>query len=357
MKKILFYGETTKYAHHGVSISNDLFLADLNPFFDIIVIEEQAKLSSYGKLGVSKVIAYLRSLLQIIKTLRGNQFDYFYHVLSLSLQGGLKSIGLLLFVKLLSPKTQIISHIHRGDFSIKVESNTLLSRLLKLALRLSSKIILISQKQTDDYKSRNYMGINNYFYVPNTVEGSVDYESVRANECKWGRKYLYLSNYIKEKGIHDLLTVWGGFDNTMNLICYGGETPNITVDSLALAYPLSNVKLNKSVFDNKKFDVIGQSKALILPSWNEGAPLVILEAMSLGIPVIASNVGFIREMLGDSYLFLFEAKNKDALKDVILQFDNLSVDELTNLSLELRERFLQYYSRERRIQDYLGVFN
>ena len=42
--------------------------------------------------------------------------------------------------------------------------------------------------------------------------------------------------------------------------------------------------------------------ALIIPSRNEGLPLVLLEALATGVPVIASRVGGIPEVLDESYL-------------------------------------------------------
>jgi glycosyltransferase involved in cell wall biosynthesis len=131
----------------------------------------------------------------------------------------------------------------------------------------------------------------------------------------------------------------------------------IALQKLQNEFPLSNVNYSLSVLDLKKFEVIGLSKALILPSWNEGAPLVILEAMSLGTPIIASNVGFIREMVGDDYPFLFEAQNITMLKSTILKFEALTEQELQDIGSGLKRRFKHEYTRERRVSDYLEVFS
>jgi glycosyltransferase involved in cell wall biosynthesis len=67
------------------------------------------------------------------------------------------------------------------------------------------------------------------------------------------------------------------------------------------------------------------SDILILPSYTEGLPLVLLEAMSQGLAVIASDVGGISEIVRDGETgLLFEAGNAVALADAITK---LSADE------------------------------
>ncbi|WP_350551501.1 glycosyltransferase family 4 protein [Pseudoalteromonas sp. 120-MNA-CIBAN-0494] len=358
MKKILFYGETAKYATHGVSISNALFLRDLAEYFDIKVIEEYSVLSKHGKLGFFKIYNYIKALYTVFCVVRASRFDFFYCVLSLSLQGGVKSLLMLLCVKAFSRKTKIIIHVHRGDLSSKVEESRILAFLFKLSIKLSYKIILISDAQTKMYNKQHFLEASSYVYVANTIDNrKFERESFVQKITKDRSYYLYLSNYIKEKGIYDLLSVWDSLPNSLHLKCFGGETPNVSIQKLQDDFPLRNVNYSQSIFDIRKFEVISLSKALILPSWNEGAPLVILEAMSLGIPIIASDVGFIREMLGEDYPFLFEARNITMLKMTILKFETLSEQEIQNIGSLLRARFNQEYTRERRVSDYLEVFS
>lgn len=61
---------------------------------------------------------------------------------------------------------------------------------------------------------------------------------------------------------------------------------------------LANVHLLGELNRIKTLDVLKQSDIFILISKWEGLPLTILEAMSMGLPVIASNVGGISEAVG-----------------------------------------------------------
>lgn len=46
-------------------------------------------------------------------------------------------------------------------------------------------------------------------------------------------------------------------------------------------------------------DMLDQFDLLVLPSYNEGQPIVVLEAMAAGIPTVGTDVGGMRQLIGD----------------------------------------------------------
>ncbi|TET11793.1 glycosyltransferase, partial [Candidatus Aerophobetes bacterium] len=59
------------------------------------------------------------------------------------------------------------------------------------------------------------------------------------------------------------------------------------------------VKFIGMVSPEKVYDFLEQAKILILPSLYEGLPNVIVEAMSVGVPVIATRVGGVPDVIKD----------------------------------------------------------
>ena len=54
---------------------------------------------------------------------------------------------------------------------------------------------------------------------------------------------------------------------------------------------------------NEKINLLNRCKALIIPSLWEGFGLTALEALAYGTPIIASNQGAIKEIIGDKGLY------------------------------------------------------
>jgi glycosyltransferase involved in cell wall biosynthesis len=66
------------------------------------------------------------------------------------------------------------------------------------------------------------------------------------------------------------------------------------------------------VSDEARRDLYERARLVVLPSFNEGFGLPVLEAMTMGVPVVASARGAIPEVLGDAGL-LVEPDDPDAL--------------------------------------------
>ncbi len=72
-------------------------------------------------------------------------------------------------------------------------------------------------------------------------------------------------------------------------------------------------------------------------SKNEGTPLPVLEAMAMGIPVISTNVGIVKEAFGERQQKYIISRDKEALKDKIKELLN-NKSEFKDLSEENLEQ-------------------
>ena len=78
------------------------------------------------------------------------------------------------------------------------------------------------------------------------------------------------------------------------------------------------VKYEGWVSGNKKVELLNMADAYILPSYNEGLPISVLEAMSYELPIISTRVGGIPEILEDGTNgFIMEPGDKKAIKEAI----------------------------------------
>jgi teichuronic acid biosynthesis glycosyltransferase TuaC len=92
----------------------------------------------------------------------------------------------------------------------------------------------------------------------------------------------------------------------------------------------------------------------VLPSKSgEGLPLVALEAMSCGVPVIATNVGGTSEVINEDYGKLVPPNSPDSLAEAILEFSHR---ELSALQKDLRRMVEQKYSWDKNVEKLVAIY-
>ena len=92
----------------------------------------------------------------------------------------------------------------------------------------------------------------------------------------------------------------------------------------------------------------------VLPSKSgEGLPLVALEAMACGLPVIATNVGGISEILMEDYGKLVPSNQPESLAKAILEFSNI---DFSSRKLELRAVMEEKFSWDKNVETLIGIY-
>jgi glycosyltransferase involved in cell wall biosynthesis len=131
-------------------------------------------------------------------------------------------------------------------------------------------------------------------------------------------KLLYLGQLRREKGVHLLAETLGRIPNAnLTLTVAGTGELDKNIDQLCVSD--HRVAAVGFVRGEQKEQLLASSHALLFPSvWTENSPLVIAEAMSYGLPVIASNLGAIPEFVQhDENGLLFPVSNTEAFAGAI----------------------------------------
>ncbi len=114
------------------------------------------------------------------------------------------------------------------------------------------------------------------------------------------KKILYVGRLMKEKGLDILIKAYGIVNakvpNT-NLIIVGKGHMRRNLEDLANGLGLKNVIFTGFISDSLLRQAYASSDIFVLPSYAEIQPLVLLEALAMGLPAIGTNVGGIPEMI------------------------------------------------------------
>ena len=115
-----------------------------------------------------------------------------------------------------------------------------------------------------------------------------------------------------------------------------------------------NLRLTGFVPDQDLHLYYNTADLFALPSKSgEGLPLVALEAMSCGLPVIATNVGGISEIMEDDYGRLVPPNNPEALAKAILEFAETDFSLLKN---ELRAIVEEKYGWDKNVERLMEIY-
>ena len=256
----------------------------------------------------------------------------------------------MILFRMINLHGKIIVHVHRGDFYFFYNKNLIHRVIAKCIFSLSSKIIFLSE----EFVVKKIVNTQKIKILPNTL----NIPEIKLVKTYGNSQFIYISNYIREKGIIELLDVFSNLVDSDKKLKTFGQFVSEEIKVEMLSFYSANITINNSVSDEiLKYTFIFNSDCLILPSYNEGQPLIILEAMAMGTIIIASGVGDIPNMLGIHYPLLILPKNSNSLQLALNKFLAFGLEERKNLSNYLINRYNEFYSLENHREKLLSIFN
>ena len=174
-------------------------------------------------------------------------------------------------------------------------------------------------------------------------------------------KFLFIGRLIKEKGIYEFLNTAQEIKKN-NRNCEfiilgnidGNNKSNVSID-------LVNSLHNKNVINylGEKDDIrpiIEKIDVVVLPSYREGVSHSLLEACSMGRPIISTNIPGNEEILIENYNgFFCEPKNVSSLINVINKFLKLSYEKKMNMGSNARSLIEKKFDEKIVIEKYNDI--
>lgn len=97
---------------------------------------------------------------------------------------------------------------------------------------------------------------------------------------------------------------------------------------------------------DEAMELINRAEIFVLPSYTEGFPYVIMEAMALKKAIAATNVGAIPEMLSENSGIVFEPRNEEALSATLAELIE-NPQKRAELSQNAQSRLNENYTIEK----------
>lgn len=309
-QNILTIGIDYRNVKGGVAAVENVYSSFYVPFNHIttVVAEGQAR----------KMLALIKALALFVYWMLFHKEIKIVHVHGASDASFYRKRIFINIAKLFNKK--VIFHCHGAEFKRFAGQHR---RMVASTLRKCDCIIALSQSWKewfeDTFHHENVVVIKNV--IPDPIIKNVDKDSRFT--------MLFLGRIGKRKGIYDLLDVLKKnkekYDGKLLMLIGGdGETEKATsfINDNHLA---CIVEFEGWVSGELKIQLLNKADAYILPSYNEGLPISVLEAMSYSLPVISTNIGGIPEILKDGVNgYLVHPGNKNEIEKAI---NNLMEDK------------------------------
>ena len=213
-------------------------------------------------------------------------------------------------------------------------------------LRWADVVTVVSKSAQEAYRER---GVNTV-YIPNAI----DLEGLPSGEERlYDRQIIFVGRLSKEKGVDVLVKAAEAIEGAHFLIVGSGPEEKRLKD-----YGKKNSIhfLGWQPWE-RTIRLIRGSDAFVLPSRMEGLPTVLLEAMAVGTPVIATKVGGVPEIIDDNDDGILIATDdvQSLIKATISIMNDTKLGEF--LSKNAKEKVGREYSWKVILPKYLDVYD
>lgn len=179
---------------------------------------------------------------------------------------------------------------------------------------------------------------NKVFVKPNFVECKEEFvlEEQRKNQ------FVFAGRLDNLKGINFLLEAWKQMGGKAPRLIICGTGPMETWCRKFLEESNINVEFRGFVLNTEILKIVASSKALILPTqWYEGFPMSIVEAFSVGTPVLCSDLGNAGSIVDDGINGIkFQYNSSNDIVAAVNRFQKMDEKKLEeNAYLKSNEKF------------------
>jgi len=340
--------------YHGVSMVTAMLLnsSEIKQRFEIFHVDTGGRRQTceIQKFSVGNLVLTLTVYLKFIYLiLKRTEIKIVYLCLSQTRIGCARDAVFLLCAKVFNKK--VVMHLHGGGFRDYYDTeNYFIKRLHRFLF--SGKVFSIVLSDELKWIFRGLIPERNIFVVSN---GAKDMQIVpwALKKTKESIQVLFLSNCAKTKGFFDVLFAVRSVVERHENVCFvfAGSWFLRSEEKQAIDYIehsglKHNVKLLGMVIGEEKRKLYMESDIFVLPSYNEGQPLCVLEAMSAGLPVIATDTGAIKGTIieGEGGLIVKKKNPQDVAKALNYLLEN--EDVMKRMRTQNRDRYSVFFTEE-----------
>lgn len=274
-----------------------------------------------------------------------------------------KDIIILSLCSVLGVKSVI--HYHFGRLPEIIKGNTWEWKLIRVAMKLADIILLLDRKSQIAVKDK--LPDNFVKLIANPIDLKMLKERFTRRESEISpnklSRFVYAGHIVPNKGIHELVEACAlikEYPFQLHLVGPVEDSFREKLESLAGKLNAGQwLRFHGMMTRQEAMGFINDADIFVLPSYTEGFPNVILEAMAFGKAIIATRVGAIPEMLDDKTAFpcglLINSQNVEELHNALVYFIE-NPREASLCGALAHKKALEQYSMEKIMEQYVALW-
>jgi glycosyltransferase involved in cell wall biosynthesis len=206
-------------------------------------------------------------------------------------------------------------------------------------LKAKKVIVLYSEIETS---LRSFGFIGNVFLMTTIVnDETFEYSSKQEKECE---NLIFLSRIEEYKGVFELLEAYKilkvRYPNiTLTIAGQGGAFEEIK--QKVNEEKIDGVKMPGYIVGKEKYELLASSDVFLFPSYSEGMPNAVLEAMAIGLPIITTRVGGLNDFFENGKMgYVLDVKSVDSI------VEKLEINIKNTAKAEKMGSYNTHYARE-----------
>lgn len=187
--------------------------------------------------------------------------------------------------------------------------------------------------------------------LPSGVESASIQNEIRTTEKSV--RFLFLGRYERRKGIEELNQAIQIFFKSNKSDCHFSFIGPISEEH-QIKHP--QVEYFGEIRDRDKLQAVMRNQdVLICPSWSEGMPNVILEAMSMGLAVLATDVGATSVLVNEKTGWLMQTSDPLEIVRHLKNINDLQAKQIDDKKLAARNLIRDQFTWEKLIHNLIST--
>lgn len=215
---------------------------------------------------------------------------------------------------------KVILHIHGAQYmEFYKESNNKNKQKIINILNTADVVLALSEEWKRKFEST--FGIKNCVVLENGIN-TENLETATSEPSLYQHSFVTLGRLGKRKGTYDLLDAIelakASVQDIKFLFAGDGEIEQVK-KIIRERHLENNIEVVGWANYDKKIELLSRVSTVVLPSYNEGLPMSILEGMACGKAIISTTVGAIPEVVKKENGILVQAGDVKALSEAIVK--------------------------------------